>query len=117
MKIGSLTNSETSKVSGGELQRAGICRALMNDTKLLFADEPTGALNSKTSAEIIDIVKGLNEEKTTVVMVNHDPKVAERSDRIFFMKDGEIVKDLDLTNTPEDSKKEVVRVNLVQLDI
>ena len=78
------------KVSGGQLQRAAICRALINQPDILFGDEPTGALNSSTSREILDIINTINNEGTTVILVTHDVKVAARADRIIFLLDGNI---------------------------
>lgn len=85
-----LKDRSISAISGGQLQRAGICRALVNQPKLLFADEPTGALNSKSSKEIMDIFNSLHEQGTGIVLVTHDIKVSARAERIIFMKDGEV---------------------------
>lgn len=79
-----------SNISGGELQRAGICRSLINQPKLIFADEPTGALNSKSSKEIMNIFDSLHKQGTGIVLVTHDMKVGARAERVLFMKDGEI---------------------------
>lgn len=81
-------------VSGGQLQRAGICRALVNKPKLIFADEPTGALNSKASREIMDIFNTLHEQGTGIVLVTHDIKVSVRAERVLFMKDGHVEGDV-----------------------
>ena len=81
---------DITEVSGGQLQRAGICRALINNPDILFGDEPTGALNSKYTNDIMDIICRINKEGTTVLLVTHDIKVASRSERILFMKDGSI---------------------------
>lgn len=89
-----LENREVSKVSGGQLQRAGICRALMSDPKVIFGDEPTGALNSKSADEIMNILSDINKEGTSIVLVTHDPKVAAQTERIMFMKDGSIISEL-----------------------
>jgi putative ABC transport system ATP-binding protein len=94
--IEELGQRETTQVSGGQLQRAGICRSLMNNPKILFCDEPTGALNSKTSGEIMDVFSDINRKGTALVLVTHDAKVASRSERILFMADGNIVKELKL---------------------
>lgn len=92
--IQSLAKRMPSQVSGGQLQRAGICRALINKPKLILADEPTGALNSKAAAEIMDIFKRINHRGTTILLVTHDAKVAAQSDRVLYMKDGKIVEEL-----------------------
>lgn len=76
-----LQTRDISEVSGGQLQRAGICRALMNEPKILFADEPTGALNSKSSEGIMDLMSDINNSGTAILLVTHDTKVASRADR------------------------------------
>lgn len=85
-----LAEKDITEVSGGQLQRAGICRALVNNPDILFGDEPTGALNSKYTNEIMDIICEINRTGTTVLLVTHDVKVASRSERVLFMKDGYI---------------------------
>ncbi len=84
------------EVSGGQLQRAGVCRALMSGPKILFGDEPTGALNSKAAMEIMDILCRINQEGTSVLLVTHDAKVAAVSERVLFMRDGKIQSELRL---------------------
>ena len=68
----------------------------MNNPKILFGDEPTGALNSKAAEEIMDIFKSINEEGTTIVLVTHDAKVAAKTERVLFLSDGKIVNELNL---------------------
>ena len=82
------------QVSGGQLQRAGICRALMRDPKILFADEPTGALNVSTAAGIMDLLGEFNQEGLPLLVVTHDVNVAARAQRVVFMVDGRIVNEL-----------------------
>jgi putative ABC transport system ATP-binding protein len=94
--IAGLENRNTTEVSGGQLQRAGICRALMNEPEILFADEPTGALNSKSAEEIMGLLVDINKEGTAILLVTHDAKVAARADRVLFTKDGNIVSELPL---------------------
>lgn len=84
------------KVSGGQLQRAAICRSLINSPKILFADEPTGALNSRSSKEVLEILNGLNHKGMTILTVTHDPKVASVTDRIIYLSDGNIEAELQL---------------------
>lgn len=94
--IDGLENRDTTQVSGGQLQRAGICRALINNPEILFADEPTGALNSKTADEIMELLADINKEGTAILLVTHDAKIAARADRVLFTKDGAIVSHLPL---------------------
>lgn len=95
--IEELAERDITQVSGGQLQRAGICRALMNQPEIIFGDEPTGALNSKSSNEIMDIFTEINADGTAIMLVTHDAKVAARSERILFMTDGKIVSELRLS--------------------
>lgn len=94
--LAGLENRDITEVSGGQLQRAGICRALMNTPEILFADEPTGALNSKSAEEIMSLLVDINKEGTAILLVTHDAKVAARADRVLFAKDGNIVSVLPL---------------------
>ncbi|WJZ02097.1 ABC transporter ATP-binding protein [Corynebacterium freiburgense] len=104
MGIGDLAKSDVTEVSGGQLQRAGICRALINEPRIVFADEPTGALNSATAAQILDLLGEIHEAGTTLVVVTHDTHVAARADRVLLLVDGRIVEDLDLGRyRPEDA--------------
>lgn len=89
-----LESRDITEVSGGQLQRAGICRALMNAPEILFADEPTGALNSKSAEEIMGVLVDINNEGTAILLVTHDAKVAAMADRVLFTKDGDIVSEL-----------------------
>ena len=91
MGIEDLAEREITQVSGGQLQRAGICRALMSDPEIIFGDEPTGALNSGAAEEVMDIFSGINRQGTSVLLVTHDAKVAARAGRVLFMKDGNLV--------------------------
>lgn len=108
--IADLEKRDITQVSGGQLQRAGICRALMNNPKIIFGDEPTGALNSKSAEEIMDIFSEINEEGTAVMLVTHDAKIAARTERVLFMCDGKIVSEMQLqkfmgTNIDDRMKK------------
>ena len=79
-----------SELSGGQQQRVAIARALINRPPILLADEPTGALDSKTGEEILALFKQLRDDDHTVVLITHDPDVAQHCDRIFVMRDGEL---------------------------
>lgn len=94
--ISGLSGRKTTEVSGGQLQRACICRALMNDPKLLFADEPTGALNRSASDEVMDEFLRLNREGTSTMIVTHDSKVAVRCDKVYYLIDGTIAGECEL---------------------
>ncbi len=78
------------QISGGEAQRVGIARALINSPKMVFADEPTGALNSQTGKDVLDALTSFNEKGQSIVMVTHDIVSARRGNRILYVKDGEI---------------------------
>ncbi|MBR3057130.1 MAG: ABC transporter ATP-binding protein [Clostridiales bacterium] len=91
-----LWNKFPSQISGGEAQRVGIARALVNSPKLVFADEPTGALNSKTGKDVLDVLTRFNQKGQSIVMVTHDINSARRANRILYVKDGEIAGELEL---------------------
>ncbi|WP_299219617.1 ABC transporter ATP-binding protein [uncultured Aquimarina sp.] len=82
-----------SELSGGQKQRVAIARALAADPKVLLADEPTGALDSKTSYEVMDIIQGINDEGKTILVVTHEEDIANMCKRIVHLKDGVIVED------------------------
>jgi putative ABC transport system ATP-binding protein len=79
------------QLSGGQQQRVAIARAIINQPILLLADEPTGALDSRTSQEVMEIFKALNEAQMTIVMVTHNAEVARQSQRVVWFSDGEVV--------------------------
>jgi putative ABC transport system ATP-binding protein len=81
---------QITEVSGGQLQRACLCRALINNPKVLFADEPTGALNSKASKEVMKELAEANKNGTSILMVTHSERVAAVSERIIYLVDGNI---------------------------
>jgi len=99
-KIGieGIANKKISQVSGGQLQRSGICRALINNPKILFADEPTGALDSGTTKDVLNLFSTFHKEGKTIVMVTHDINVAATSQRVLFMKDGLLIHDISLSD-------------------
>lgn len=84
------------QISGGEAQRVGIVRGLINEPEILFADEPTGALNSKTGLDVLDTLTKFNEQGQSVVMVTHDMRSARRGNRIIYLQDGVIFGECDL---------------------
>ena len=94
MGIISVADHDIRKVSGGQLQRAAICRAMINRPDILFGDEPTGALDSSSTKEVMDILEQINSSGTTILLVTHDAKVASRADRIIYLEDGKIKDEL-----------------------
>lgn len=91
MGLANRMNSKPNQLSGGQQQRVAIARAIVNQPVLLLADEPTGALDSRTSQEVMDIFSALNEGGITVVMVTHEPDMARRSRRIIWFLDGQVL--------------------------
>ncbi|WP_147918374.1 ABC transporter ATP-binding protein [Ruania zhangjianzhongii] len=79
------------EVSGGQLQRASICRALVCEPEIVFADEPTGSLNSQMTGEVMDALTEVHTDGRTLVMVTHDPACAARADRVVYLRDGQLV--------------------------
>lgn len=96
MGILHIAKHDIRKVSGGQLQRAAICRAMINHPAVLFGDEPTGALNSSATREVMDIINQINRQGTTVLLVTHDAKVAARAERIIYLEDGSVKEALEL---------------------
>lgn len=89
--VGELAGKPCSKLSGGQKQRVAIARALVNEPAMILADEPTGALDSKTAAEIMELFKALNEQGRTVIIVTHDASVARQCGRVIEISDGRVV--------------------------
>ncbi|MBR2751319.1 MAG: ABC transporter ATP-binding protein [Clostridiales bacterium] len=85
-----IADNDINEVSGGQLQRACIARSMVNNPKILFADEPTGALNRQSSSEVMEEIEKLNADGTTILMVTHDAKVASRCSRVLYIADGNI---------------------------
>jgi len=96
--IEEIGNNDINEVSGGQLQRACICRSLINTPKIIFADEPTGALNRTSSNEVMDELIKLNKEGTTIMCVTHDPKVAAKCSRVIYLIDGTIEGEKEIGN-------------------
>lgn len=84
-------NNKPTQLSGGQQQRVAIARAIVNRPVVLLADEPTGALDSRTTQEVLDIFSELNSSGITVVMVTHEPEVARQTQRIVWFRDGQVV--------------------------
>jgi putative ABC transport system ATP-binding protein len=89
---------KTNELSGGQQQRVAIARALVNEPKVIFADEPTGNLDSKTSYQIMDLFQKLNEKGILIVMVTHEPDIVEMGKRKIILHDGEIIEDVKILN-------------------
>ena len=106
MGIKDLAHRRTHEVSGGQLQRACICRSLINDPKILFADEPTGALNRSAAREVMEEFVRLNREGATILLVTHDGKVAAACSRILYLLDGMIEGELLLADMMETNARE-----------
>lgn len=119
MGIAHLADREITEASGGELQRAGICRALINDPRLLFADEPTGALNTRTAEEVMALFARIHGQGHALFMVTHDPKVAAHAQRVVFMKNGALVSQLAFTDEAPGSggRAQQVRERMQELGI
>jgi putative ABC transport system ATP-binding protein len=88
--ISALAERDITQVSGGQLQRAAICRSIINEPDILFGDEPTGALNSKAASEIMEILIDINQTGTTILLATHDAKIAAQAERVLYMLDGSI---------------------------
>lgn len=91
--LGDRLDHKPMEMSGGQRQRVAIARALINDPPVIMADEPTGNLDTKSSYEIMDIFKKMNDEGKTVIMVTHEPDIAAYTKRILIMRDGKLVSD------------------------
>lgn len=107
LEIIDIAEHDITEVSGGQLQRACIVRALINHPKIIFADEPTGALNSKASGEVISQLNKINSLGTTILLVTHDVKIASKTDNVLYLVDGNIQGEFYLGRfTDETSKKD-----------
>ena len=103
--LGSRTDHQPSQLSGGQQQRVAIARALANNPSLILADEPTGALDSRTSIEIMALLQKLNAQRMTIVMVTHEPDIAAFASRIVTFRDGKIISDI--KNTPANAQSQL----------
>lgn len=106
LSIADLEKRSITQVSGGQLQRACICRSMMNQPEILFADEPTGALNKSAAEDVMEEIAKINREGTTVLLATHDSKVASRCNRILYLSDGSICGELLLCNLQDDTQKQ-----------
>lgn len=106
MHVEKAGNRLPSQASGGEAQRAAIARAMIKQPGLLFADEPTGALNRKNSEEVMDLLTSLNQEGQSILMVTHDVKAAIRGTRILYLEDGKILDEMSLPPFDAQAAKE-----------
>lgn len=109
--IAEIADNDINEVSGGQLQRACICRSMINSPRVLFADEPTGALNRASSGEVMDELVKLNAAGTTIMMVTHDAKVAARCSKTFYIVDGNIEGEFDNSDKTVESKDTERRLN------
>ena len=107
--ISEIAQNDVNEVSGGQLQRACICRSMINKPKIIFADEPTGALNKQNSIEVMEELNRINSEGTSILLVTHDMKVAAKCERVLYIEDGDIRADISLgkrENAQEDRARE-----------
>ena len=101
MGIEDIKDRDIREVSGGQLQRAAICRAMINSPEILFMDEPTGALNSEAASQGMEILKKLNQEGISIMLVTHDAKMASMAKKIIYIKDGKLAGEIKLSNEKE----------------
>lgn len=112
MSIAHVRDHLPTQVSGGEQQRCAIARAVINSPKVLFADEPTGALNRKNTADVLELLMGLNRDGQSILMVTHDMKAALRANRILYIGDGRIIGEISLPPyDPAGEKSRETQVN------
>jgi len=100
-----IADNDINEVSGGQLQRACICRSMINNPKVIFADEPTGSLNRTSSEEVMDELVKLNKEGTTIMMVTHDAKIAAKCSRVLYIVDGNIQGEFNLSDKFSDKEE------------
>ena len=105
MGISHIKTQMPRQCSGGEQQRCAIARAVINSPELLFADEPTGALNKKNTNEVLDLLTDLNSKGQSILMVTHDPRAACRATRLIYIEDGSVVGDIELPPYDEQDER------------
>lgn len=112
MNVGGAKDRLPAQVSGGEAQRAAIARAMINDPGLLFADEPTGALNKSNSEEVLNLLSQLNQSGQSILMVTHDIRAALRGNRILYLEDGKVLDELKLPDyAAEQAREREIQLN------
>lgn len=112
MHLSEVAKHLPSQVSGGEQQRAAIARAIISNPKLLFADEPTGALNRKNTMDVLDLLTTINKDGQSILMVTHDIRAAIRADRILYLEDGKIIGEINLAPfVAEEAKSRESQIN------
>ena len=110
-----IADNDINEVSGGQLQRACICRSMINDPKVIFADEPTGALNRQSSNEVMEELCRINKEGTTIMLVTHDIKVAAKCSRVLYLVDGNIQGEYNLKGTDTREKERALNNWLLEM--
>jgi len=108
-------HSLPAQLSGGEQQRAAIARALVNEPNVIFADEPTGNLDRRSGTDVMTLLRSLNDDGQTVVLVTHDPTVAAYASRVAFMQDGKLVAEEKLTGSRRDTNKILTRLTEIEV--
>ena len=106
LSIAGLGERRITQVSGGQLQRACICRSMINHPEIIFADEPTGALNKSATEEVMTALTALNRDGTTILMVTHDSRLASRCGRVLYLVDGQIYGEMTFETDENISNKE-----------
>ena len=115
LDIISIADNDINEVSGGQLQRACICRSMINNPKIIFADEPTGSLNRTSSEEVMEELVKLNKEGTTIMMVTHDPKIAAKCSRVLYLIDGNIQGEFNLEDNKIEDRERTLNNWLMEL--
>ena len=112
MNVNGAKNRMPAEVSGGEAQRAAIARAMIHKPGIVFADEPTGALNRQNTGEVLNLLTSLNKEGQSILMVTHDLRAAIRGTRLLYLEDGKILDELELpVYNPDDERDRESTVN------
>lgn len=117
MGIIEIADNDITETSGGQLQRACICRSIMNKPSMIFADEPTGALNRSASNEVMNQLQKINKEGTTILLVTHDVRVASMCEKVIFIVDGDIKGKYNLNNIEEDLKEKSLNHWLLEMGL